>query len=78
VVDGPIASDQIRAGCYEPAARLADMDLNHVRSLAVLPHFSPLLRPALCRTFRQELALACVRAYNDWMVDEWSATRTAG
>jgi predicted TIM-barrel fold metal-dependent hydrolase len=68
----PITYDEMRAGCYDPVARLADMDMNHVESSLCFPTF-----PRFCgQTFmegpdRDGLGLACVKAYNDWMVEEW-------
>jgi predicted TIM-barrel fold metal-dependent hydrolase len=67
----PITYDDMRPGCYDPQARLADMDLNHVEASACYPTF-----PRFCgQTFSEgkdrELGLACIRAYNDWTVEEW-------
>ena len=63
--------DEIRRGCFDPVARLADMDINHTEASLCFPTF-----PRFCgQTFQEaqdkEVALACVRAYNDWMVEEW-------
>ncbi len=67
----PITYDDMRPGCYDPKARLADMDVNWVEASACYPSF-----PRFCgQTFTEgkdkELGLACVKAYNDWMVEEW-------
>jgi predicted TIM-barrel fold metal-dependent hydrolase len=67
----PMTYDEMRPGCYSVAGRLADMDLNHVDASLCFPTF-----PRFCgQTFLggkdRELALLCVQAYNDWMVDEW-------
>jgi predicted TIM-barrel fold metal-dependent hydrolase len=63
--------DEIRPGCFDPVERLKDMDVNWVEASLCFPTF-----PRFCgQTFNEakdkEVALACVRAYNDWMVDEW-------
>jgi predicted TIM-barrel fold metal-dependent hydrolase len=63
--------DEIRPGCYDPVERLKDMDLNHTDASLCFPTF-----PRFCgQTFNEakdkDLAHACVRAYNDWMVEEW-------
>ena len=68
----PVSYDEMRPGFYEPKARLADMDENHVERSLCFPTF-----PRFCgQTFHEaddkDLALACVGAYNDWMVDEWA------
>jgi predicted TIM-barrel fold metal-dependent hydrolase len=65
--------DEIRKGSWQQAARLADMDANHVDAAINFPN----TLPRFCgQTFLEredkELALLCVKAYNDWMIDEWS------
>lgn len=68
----PITYDEMRAGCYEPKARIDDMELNHVEASLCFPTF-----PRFCgQTFTEAttdraLGLACIEAYNDWMVEEW-------
>ena len=69
----PITYDEMRPGCYEPKARAADMLANHVDLSLSFPTF-----PRFCgQTFYEgrdkDLGLACIRAYNDWMVEEWCA-----
>ena len=67
----PITYDDMRPGCYDPKARLEDMDIGWVDASMCFPTL-----PRFCgQTFYEgkdkELGLACVRAYNDWMVEEW-------
>jgi predicted TIM-barrel fold metal-dependent hydrolase len=66
--------DQIRKGTWDQTARLEDMDANHTDAAVCFPN----TLPRFCgQTFYEredkELGLLCVRAYNDWMIDEWSA-----
>jgi predicted TIM-barrel fold metal-dependent hydrolase len=66
-----VTYDDMRDGCYDREARIADMQLNWVDGSLPFPTF-----PRFCgQTFHEnedrELGLACVRAYNDWMVEEW-------
>jgi predicted TIM-barrel fold metal-dependent hydrolase len=63
----------MRKGCWDQKARLEDMDVNHVEASLAFPSF-----PRFCgQTFaeRKDLVLGdlCVKAYNDWMIDEWCA-----
>ncbi len=63
--------DEMRPGCYEREARVADLALNWTDGSLPFPTF-----PRFCgQTFYEgedkELGLACVQAYNDWMVEEW-------
>jgi predicted TIM-barrel fold metal-dependent hydrolase len=69
---GPISFDQMRVGCYDPAARLADMDLNHVHASLCFPTFPRFCGQMFAERDDRELARAGVRAYNDWMVEEWA------
>jgi predicted TIM-barrel fold metal-dependent hydrolase len=68
---GALTYDEMRPGCYEPKARVDDMALAGIDGSICFPTF-----PRFCgQTFLEgndhELGLACVRAYNDWMIDEW-------
>ena len=71
---GPIAFEQMRPGCYDPQARLADMDANHMEASLCFPTFPRFCGQLFAERKDKELALAGVRAYNDWMVDEWAGT----
>jgi predicted TIM-barrel fold metal-dependent hydrolase len=67
----PITYDDMRPGCYDPKARLDDMDLNWTEASLCFPTL-----PRFCgQTFNdgkdKELGMACVVAYNDWLVEEW-------
>jgi predicted TIM-barrel fold metal-dependent hydrolase len=67
----PLTYDMMRPGCYEQGPRLEDMDANHTEASLAFPTF-----PRFCgQTFHEhpdrELGLACIRVYNDWMIDEW-------
>ena len=67
----PITYDGMRPGCYEPKARLADMDLNWVEASLNFPTFPRFCGQTFLEAKDREVALACVGAYNDWMVEEW-------
>jgi len=67
----PIAYDEMRPGCYDPVARLADMDLNRTERSLCFPFITRFAGQWFLEANDKELALRCVRAYNDWMIDEW-------
>ena len=67
----PIAFGAMRAGCHDPKARLADMDMNRTERSLCFPTFPRFAGQTFTEAKDKELALACVRAYNDWMIDEW-------
>jgi predicted TIM-barrel fold metal-dependent hydrolase len=67
----PITYDEMRPGCYDPKARLEDMDLNWTEASLSFPTFPRFCGQTFLEAKDRELALACVKAYNDWMVEEW-------
>jgi len=69
----PITYDEMRPGCYDPKARLADMDLNWTEASLSFPTFPRFCGQTFLEAKDRDLALACVKAYNDWMVEEWCA-----
>jgi predicted TIM-barrel fold metal-dependent hydrolase len=70
----PITFEEVRPGCYDRDARLADMDANGTASSLNFPN--EYVRFAGQRFLfgnDKELSYLCVRAYNDWVIDEWCA-----
>ena len=65
--------EDIRPGCFEPKARIADMDTNWTQASLSFPNFPRFCGQTFLEAKDRELALLCVQAYNDWMVDEWCA-----
>ena len=67
----PITYDEMRPGCYDPKARLEDMDMNWVEASLCFPTFPRFCGQTFTEAKDHDLGLACIRAYNDWMVEEW-------
>ena len=67
----PITYDEMRPGCYEPKARVDDMLMNHVEASVSFPTFPRFCGQTFLEATDRDLGMACVLAYNDWMVDEW-------
>ncbi len=67
----PMTYEEMRPGCYEPKARVDDMELNWVEASLSFPTFPRFCGQTFLEAKDRELAEACVYAYNDWMVDEW-------
>ena len=67
----PITYDEMRPGCYEPKARVEDMEANWVEASLSFPTFPRFCGQTFLEAKDRDLALACVLAYNDWMVEEW-------
>ncbi|MEI2816180.1 MAG: amidohydrolase family protein [Microthrixaceae bacterium] len=67
----PMTYDEMRPGCYDVKARIADMDMNHTDMSLCFPTFPRFCGQAFTEATDRDLGLACVTAYNDWMVEEW-------
>jgi predicted TIM-barrel fold metal-dependent hydrolase len=67
----PITYDEMRPGCYDPKARVADNDANWVEASLCFPTFPRFCGQTFLEAKDKELAEACVVAYNDFMVEEW-------
>jgi predicted TIM-barrel fold metal-dependent hydrolase len=67
----PVTYEQMRPGFYEPKARLDDMTVNHVERSLCFPSISRFSGQTFLEASDKDVALACVQAYNDFMVEEW-------
>lgn len=67
----PITYDEMRPGCYDVAARVTDMRANHVDHSLCFPTFPRFCGQTFTECSDRELGLACIVAYNDWMIEEW-------
>jgi predicted TIM-barrel fold metal-dependent hydrolase len=60
-------------GCYDVKERIADMDAGGILASLCFPSFPRFCGQIFYEADDKDLALLCVKAYNDWMVDEWCA-----
>jgi predicted TIM-barrel fold metal-dependent hydrolase len=67
----PITYDDVLPGSYQRQARLQEMDRNHTDVSICFPSMSRFCGQTFLERKDKELALHCVQAYNDWMIDEW-------
>jgi predicted TIM-barrel fold metal-dependent hydrolase len=71
----PARFDEMRRGCWDIDARVADMDLNGVWASVCFPSLIAGFAGAVfAQSADQDLGLACVRAWNDWHIDVWAGT----
>ena len=70
----PTSFAELRAGCYDIDERVKDMDANGVLGSLCFPSFPQFCGQLFARTEDKDVALAMVRAYNDWHIDEWCGT----
>ena len=73
VTVSPVTFEEMRPGCYDPAARLIDMDQAGIEASLNFPTFPRFAGQAFSEARDKQLGMACIRAYNDWMVEEWCA-----
>ncbi|MGH9028572.1 MAG: amidohydrolase family protein, partial [Acidimicrobiales bacterium] len=68
----PFRFEHMRPGCYDVGARVRDMDINGVWASV---NFPSQITGFCGRVFfcaeDHELGLGCVRAWNDWLFEEW-------
>jgi predicted TIM-barrel fold metal-dependent hydrolase len=69
----PVRFDEMLPGCYDVAARVRDMDLDGVHAQMCFPSFPGFAGSTFLAATDKELAAACVSAWNDFILDEWSA-----
>jgi predicted TIM-barrel fold metal-dependent hydrolase len=67
----PDSYDQIRPGCYDVNARVDDMNANGILSALCFGSFTGFGGELWGNAKDKELSLACLKAYNDWHIDEW-------
>jgi len=67
----PTRYDQMRPGCWNIDERVRDMNANGVLGSLNFPTFPHFCGQLFARAKDKDLAIAVVRAYNDWHIDEW-------
>ncbi|VFA88403.1 Predicted metal-dependent hydrolase of the TIM-barrel fold [Gordonia paraffinivorans] len=70
----PVRYDDMLPGCYDPKARLADMDVDGVHAALCFPSFPRFAGTVFLEGEDKELAHLCVQAWNDYVLDEWCPT----
>jgi predicted TIM-barrel fold metal-dependent hydrolase len=68
----PISYDDMRPGCYDPAARVADMDQGGVLASLLFPSFPRYCGQVFHEAKDKELALLCVQAWNDCILEDFA------
>jgi predicted TIM-barrel fold metal-dependent hydrolase len=71
----PARFDHMRRGAWDIHARIADMDINGIYASLNFPSFLPGFAGQRLQTTTKDpdLALAVVRAWNDWHLEAWAA-----
>jgi predicted TIM-barrel fold metal-dependent hydrolase len=75
---GTARFDEIRPGCYDPVERISDMDIDGVWAQLCFPNYARFAGHRFFLNVKDhDLGLACLRTYNDYLLDEWCATDPA-
>lgn len=68
----PTRFDEIRRGCWDVDARIDDMNAGGVLASLCFPSFPQFCGQIFANTADKDLALATLRAYNDWHIEDWA------
>lgn len=72
---GPLNFDLVRRGTYDIHARIKDMDTNGIAASLNFPSVPfGFAGQRFLRMRDDELALASLRAYNTWIIEEWAGS----
>jgi predicted TIM-barrel fold metal-dependent hydrolase len=67
----PLRFADMIPGCFDPAARVEDMDIDGVQSELLFPSFPKFAGTMFQNVKNPELALLCTKAWNDFVHEEW-------
>jgi predicted TIM-barrel fold metal-dependent hydrolase len=70
----PVRYADMIPGCYDPVQRAKDLVADGVRGSVCFPTFPRFAGVTFLKSDDKELADLCVKAYNDWLIDEWCAS----
>ena len=71
--DLPKRWEDVPLKAYVPTERLTTMDIDGVAYSVLYPSFAGLSGETFGALRDPDLELACVQAYNDWLLDEWTS-----
>ena len=67
----PLSYADMRPGCYDPVARLEDMDRAGILASLCFPTLTRFCGQLFMEASDREFGLVCLKAYNDWLIEEW-------
>lgn len=69
----PLTYDEMRPGTWQLKARLEDMTLAGIERSVIFPNIARFCGQTFLDAKDKEVALECVYAYNNFLVEEWTA-----
>jgi predicted TIM-barrel fold metal-dependent hydrolase len=70
----PVRYEDMIPGCYDPVERVKDMDVDGIQAALCFPSFPGFAGGVFQRAADKDLAYECVKAWNDFNIDEWCAS----
>ena len=67
----PLNYSDMRPGCYDPKARIEDMDRSGVLASLCFPTITRFCGQLFMDASDREFGFQCLQHYNDWLVEEW-------
>jgi predicted TIM-barrel fold metal-dependent hydrolase len=69
----PRSYNDMRPGCHDIAERIKDMDTEGVWAQLAFPNMGGFAGSTFWKSDDMDLAVECIKAYNDFIIDEWCA-----
>jgi predicted TIM-barrel fold metal-dependent hydrolase len=67
----PVTYAEMRPGCYDAKARIEDMDRAGILASLCFPTVTRFCGQLFMEASDRDFGFVCLRAYNDWMIEEW-------
>jgi predicted TIM-barrel fold metal-dependent hydrolase len=67
----PITYRDMAPGCYDPVERAKDMDRAGILASLCFPSLPRFCGQLFAEAKDRDFGLVCLKAYNDWMIEEW-------
>jgi predicted TIM-barrel fold metal-dependent hydrolase len=67
----PLSYSEMRPGCYDPTARVEDMDRSGVLASLCFPTLPRFCGQLFLEASDREFGFKCLQIYNDWLVEDW-------
>ena len=67
----PLPYSEMRPGCYDSKARIADMDQSGILASLCFPTITRFCGQMFYEAKDHQFALECLKHYNDWIIEDW-------
>ena len=67
----PVTYAEMRPGCYDAKARIDDMNRAGILASLCFPTVTRFCGQLFYEASDRDFAFVCIKAYNDWMLEEW-------